>query len=205
MATRPIWTPWRAPSAAMSTTPCWSSSMATHQRPPRAATAPPNASAPARTPIEGEPDREHVSTCYVERQNLTMRMQMRRFTRLTNAFSKKLDNHIHALALYFVFYNFCRIHKTLQVPRRWRLGSQIGCGRWKTSPGYEARRPSPRNAGPTKKGAASNVRDGHLVRAGLLYSRYLTSYYSPLVFLAQSIFIHAARQAPAYDHGGNRG
>ena len=65
--------------------------------------------------VTGLPAREHVSTSYVERQNLTMRMSMRRFTRLTNAFSKKLDNHIHALALYFAFYNFCRIHKTLRV------------------------------------------------------------------------------------------
>lgn len=65
--------------------------------------------------VEGNPDIAHVSTSYVERQNLTMRMSMRRFTRLTNAFSKKLDNHIHALALYFAFYNFCRIHKTLRV------------------------------------------------------------------------------------------
>jgi len=64
---------------------------------------------------EGNPDIAHVSTIYVERQNLTMRMSMRRFTRLTNAFSKKFDNHIHALSLYFVFYNFCRIHKTLRV------------------------------------------------------------------------------------------
>jgi IS1 family transposase len=63
----------------------------------------------------GNPDPAHISTSYVERQNLTMRMSMRRFTRLTNAFSKKLDNHIHAIALYFVFYNFCRIHKTLRV------------------------------------------------------------------------------------------
>ena len=64
---------------------------------------------------EGNPDIAHVSTSYVERQNLTMRMSMRRFTRLTNGFSKKLDNHIHALALYFAFYNFCRIHKTLRM------------------------------------------------------------------------------------------
>ena len=68
-----------------------------------------------KTPIEGNPDLAHISTSYVERQNLTMRMSMRRFTRLTNAFSKKLDNHTHALALYFAFYNFCRIHKTLKV------------------------------------------------------------------------------------------
>jgi hypothetical protein len=65
--------------------------------------------------VEGNPSFAHVSTSYVERQNLTMRMSMRRFTRLTNAFSKKLDNHIHALALYFAFYNFCRIHKTLKI------------------------------------------------------------------------------------------
>lgn len=65
--------------------------------------------------VEGNPDVEHVSTSYVERANLTMRMSMRRFTRLTNAFSKKLDNHVHALALYFAFYNFCRIHKSLRI------------------------------------------------------------------------------------------
>lgn len=65
--------------------------------------------------VTGSPDKAHVSTSHVERMNLSIRMQNRRFTRLTNAFSKKLDNHIHALALYFAFYNFCRIHKSLKV------------------------------------------------------------------------------------------
>jgi len=64
--------------------------------------------------VEGDPAIEDVSTSYVERQNLTMRMSMRRFTRLTNAFSKKIDNHIHMLSLYFVHYNFCRQHKSLK-------------------------------------------------------------------------------------------
>lgn len=65
--------------------------------------------------IKGTPDPRHISTSYVERQNLTMRMSMRRFTRLTNAFSKKLQNHIAAVHLHFLYYNFCRVHQTLRV------------------------------------------------------------------------------------------
>jgi len=65
--------------------------------------------------ITGNPNWKHISTSYVERQNLTMRMHMRRFTRLTNGFSKKVENHAHMVALHFMYYNFCKIHQTLRV------------------------------------------------------------------------------------------
>ena len=65
--------------------------------------------------LSGNPDPNHISTSFLERQNLSMRMGMRRFTRLTNGFSKKFENHAHQVALYFFHYNFCRIHKTLRV------------------------------------------------------------------------------------------
>lgn len=66
-------------------------------------------------PTIGNPDPDHISTSYVERQNLTMRMNMRRFTRLTNGFSKKIENHACAVALHAMFYNFIRVHQTLKT------------------------------------------------------------------------------------------
>lgn len=66
-------------------------------------------------PVVGNPDPEHISTSYVERQNLTMRMHMRRFTRLTNGFSKKIENHIAAISLHFMYYNFVKTHQTLRA------------------------------------------------------------------------------------------
>lgn len=102
--------------------------------------------------IEGNPDIDHVSTSYVERANLSIRMQNRRFTRLTNAFSKKFQNHVHALALYFAFYNFCRIHKTLKVTpamaagvtdRLWSLEDVVAK--------IDDMAPAPKKRGPYKK------------------------------------------------------
>ena len=97
-----------------------------------------------KTPVTGNPDADHISTSYVERQNLNIRMGMRRFTRLTNAFSKKVDNHVHALAIYFCYYNFVRIHTTLkETPamaagvsdRLWSVDDMV-----KLVEGYEERR-----------------------------------------------------------------
>ncbi len=96
--------------------------------------APPRVTETVSTPITGNPDPRHICTSYVERQNLTIRMMCRRFTRLTNAFSKKLANLKAALALHFAYYNFCRIHATLRITpamaagitdRVWGLGELL--------------------------------------------------------------------------------
>ena len=102
--------------------------------------------------VEGNPDPDYVSTSYIERQNLTMRMSMRRFTRLTNAFSKKLENHAHAIALHYMVYNFCRIHQSLNVTpameagvtdRLWEIADVVDM--------VEAAAPKPRPRGPYRK------------------------------------------------------
>jgi len=81
---------------------------------PKPATAPLAALARGLV-LSGSPDPQHISTSYVERQNLNLRMGVRRFTRLTNAFSKKFENHCHMVAIYHAYYNFCRVHQTLRV------------------------------------------------------------------------------------------
>lgn len=87
-----------------------------------------------KQPIEGNPDPKHISTSYAERQNLNVRMHTRRFTRLTNAFSKKVENHAHSVALFAMYYNFVRIHKTLRTTpamaakvteRLWEMGDIV--------------------------------------------------------------------------------
>ncbi len=108
--------------------------------------------------IEGNPDPAHVSTSYVERSNLSIRMQNRRFTRLANAFSKKLDNHIHALALYFMFYNFVRTHKTLKVTPAMAAG--VTDRLWSMediAERIDARRPRPGKRGPYKGRVRENT------------------------------------------------
>ena len=102
--------------------------------------------------VQGNPDKQYVSTSHVERHNLTMRMSLRRFTRLTNAFSKKIDNHGHALALYFVFYNFVKIHKTLRVTPSMQAGLADRVWEWEDVLAMiDARKPEPKKRGPYKK------------------------------------------------------
>src|SRR6266496_79500 len=108
-----------------------------------------------KAPITGNPDPKHISTSYVERHNLSIRMGVRRYTRLTNAFSKRVENHCHAMALYFVFYNFVRTHKTLRMTpamaagisdRLWSMNDIVAL--------VDARETQPGKRGPYKKRAS---------------------------------------------------
>ena len=107
--------------------------------------------------VEGQPDIEHVSTSYVERMNLNIRMGNRRFTRLTNAFSKKLENHVHMLALYFVHYNFCRVHKSLRMSPAMAAGVASSLYDAEFIVGLiDDAAPAPKKRGPYKKRTAEN-------------------------------------------------
>lgn len=119
--------------------------------------SPPECIGAKKHTVTGEPDHAHVSTSYVERSNLSIRMGNRRFTRLTNAFSKKIDNHLHALALYFFHYNFVRQHKSLN-----KLSPAMAAGVTDTlwslediAERIEAARPQPGKRGPYKKRVAA--------------------------------------------------
>jgi IS1 family transposase len=101
--------------------------------------------------VEGNPDKALISTSHVERQNLTMRMHMRRFTRLTNGFSKKVENHMHAVALHFMYYNFVKVHQTLRITpamaagltdRLWNISDLVEL--------MDANEPAPKKRGPYK-------------------------------------------------------
>jgi IS1 family transposase len=108
--------------------------------------------------IEGKPDPKHINTSYIERQNLTMRMNMRRFTRLTNGFSKKVENHALSVALHYMHYNFCRIHKSLRITpamaagvtdRLWTIADIVAI--------IEAEEGAPKKRGPYKKKAGAEI------------------------------------------------
>jgi len=110
-----------------------------------------------KTKIEGKPDEKHISTSYIERQNLTMRMHNRRFTRLTNAFSKKFENHAHMVAIYAVWYNWLRIHKTLRVSPAMAAGISEALLSWEDIVGMmDAEAPKPGPRGPYKKRGDEN-------------------------------------------------
>lgn len=104
-----------------------------------------------KEPILGKPDPAKISTSHVERQNLTMRMGMRRFTRLTNAFSKKAENHAYAIALHFMHYNFCRTHQSLRMTPAMAAG--LSASPWEVEDIValvDAAEPAPKKRGPYK-------------------------------------------------------
>jgi IS1 family transposase len=100
--------------------------------------------------IEGSLDPDHVSTSFIERQNLTMRMHMRRFTRLTNAFSKKVENHAYAVAIHMMYYNFVRIHSTLRVTPA--MAARVSSRLWEMSDIVALVEAEEAKAIPTKRG-----------------------------------------------------
>ncbi len=104
-----------------------------------------------KIPIEGQPDKKHISTSYVERTNLTIRMHNRRFTRLTNAISKKFENHAHMVAIYAVWYNWLRIHKTLRVTPAMAAGLSKTVMDWKDIVTAMDASAQPKKRGPYKK------------------------------------------------------
>jgi IS1 family transposase len=110
-----------------------------------------------KEPIFGNPVKEMISTSHVERQNLTMRMGMRRFTRLTNGFSKKVENHLHMLSLYFVHYNFVRMHKTIKMTPAMAAGvtDTLHDMAWLVGI-IDAAAPAPKPRGPYRKKDNSN-------------------------------------------------
>ena len=108
-----------------------------------------------KTPIEGKPDDKHISTSFIERQNLTMRMHNRRFTRLTNAFSKKVENHAYSVALHMMYYNFVKLHSKLRVTPAMAAG--VSDKLWEVSDIvalWEAVEPKAGKRGPYKKAPA---------------------------------------------------
>jgi hypothetical protein len=109
--------------------------------------------------VFGDPVKEWVSTSHVERQNLTMRMNMRRLTRLTNGFSKKLENHVHMLSLYFVHYNFVRLHKSLKMTPAMAAGfsGTLHDLYWIVGR-IDASAPAPEKRGPYKKRQPENIK-----------------------------------------------
>jgi IS1 family transposase len=127
--------------------------------------------------ITGNPDPNHVSTSYAERANLTMRMHMRRFTRLTNAFSEKIENHAYAVALHFMYYNFVRIHQTLKITpamaagvadRLWEMGDIVSV--------IEAWEISEARTEPSFEIEENKIGEGHFVRVTFPNGEFETVY-----------------------------